>query len=35
MFVLAIIFAILTIGLVGMALDWIFGRLQKGVTYVE
>ena len=30
-----VIFAILTIGLVGMALDWIFGRLQKGVTYVE
>ena len=26
---------ILTIGVVGMALDWIFGRLQKGVTYVE
>lgn len=30
-----VIFAILTIGVVGMALDWIFGRLQKAVTYVE
>lgn len=30
-----VIFAILTIGVVGMALDWIFSRMQKGVTYVE
>ena len=30
-----VIFAILTIGVVGMALDFIFGRLQKVVTYVE
>lgn len=30
-----VIFAILVIGLTGMALDAIFGRLQKAVTYVE
>ncbi|MGB3070756.1 MAG: nitrate ABC transporter permease [Ottowia sp.] len=30
-----VIFAILTIGVVGMGLDWIFGHLQKAVTYVE
>jgi nitrate/nitrite transport system permease protein len=30
-----VIFAILAIGVVGMALDLIFGRLQKLVTYVE
>jgi nitrate/nitrite transport system permease protein len=30
-----VIFAILTIGLVGMLLDQIFGLLQKWVTYVE
>lgn len=30
-----VIFAILTIGLVGMFLDQIFGQLQKWVTYVE
>ena len=30
-----VIFAILMIGLVGMALDLIFGRLQNLVTYVE
>jgi nitrate/nitrite transport system permease protein len=30
-----VIFAILIIGLVGMALDWIFGRLQRAVSYVE
>jgi nitrate/nitrite transport system permease protein len=30
-----VIFAILMIGLVGMALDWLFGRLLKLVTYVE
>lgn len=30
-----VIFAILVIGLVGMALDLAFGRLQKAVTYVE
>jgi len=30
-----VIFAILVIGLVGMALDFLFARLQKFVTYVE
>jgi nitrate/nitrite transport system permease protein len=30
-----VIFAILTIGVVGMLLDLVFGRLQKLVTYVE
>jgi nitrate/nitrite transport system permease protein len=30
-----VIFAILIIGLVGMALDWLFGRLQRAVSYVE
>ncbi len=30
-----VIFAILTIGLVGMFLDQLFGQLQKWVTYVE
>ena len=30
-----VIFAILTIGVVGMLLDLAFGQLQKGVTYVE
>ena len=30
-----VIFAILMIGLVGMALDLFFGRLQRLVTYVE
>ncbi len=30
-----VIFAILMIGLVGMALDAAFGRLQKAVTYVD
>jgi nitrate/nitrite transport system permease protein len=30
-----VIFAILVIGLTGMALDAIFARLQKAVTYVE
>jgi nitrate/nitrite transport system permease protein len=30
-----VIFAILTIGVVGMLLDWIFARLQKAVTYSE
>jgi len=30
-----VIFAILVIGLVGMALDMLFARLQKAVTYVE
>jgi nitrate/nitrite transport system permease protein len=30
-----VIFAILTIGVVGMLLDLVFGRLQKFVTYVE
>jgi nitrate/nitrite transport system permease protein len=30
-----VIFAILVIGLTGMALDALFGRLQKAVTYVE
>jgi nitrate/nitrite transport system permease protein len=30
-----VIFAILTIGLVGMALDLMFARLQKAVTYVD
>jgi nitrate/nitrite transport system permease protein len=30
-----VIFAILVIGVVGMALDWMFGRLQKAVSYVE
>jgi nitrate/nitrite transport system permease protein len=30
-----VIFAIVTIGLVGMFLDQMFGLLQKAVTYVE
>jgi len=30
-----VIFAILTIGVVGMALDLAIGRLQKLVTYVD
>ncbi|NBD21715.1 nitrate ABC transporter permease [Aquabacterium fontiphilum] len=30
-----VIFAILVIGVVGMALDLLFGRLQKAVTYVD
>jgi nitrate/nitrite transport system permease protein len=30
-----VIFAILIIGVVGMALDWLFGRLQRAVSYVE
>jgi nitrate/nitrite transport system permease protein len=30
-----VIFAILTIGLVGMALDQVFARAQKAVTYAE
>ncbi len=30
-----VIFAILMIGVVGMILDFLFGRLQKAVTYVE
>ena len=30
-----VIFAILVIGVVGMALDLLFGRLQQAVTYVE
>jgi len=30
-----VIFAIMIIGLVGMGLDLLFGRLQKAVTYVE
>jgi nitrate/nitrite transport system permease protein len=30
-----VIFAILTIGVVGMLLDWVFARLQKAVTYSE
>jgi len=30
-----VIFAILTIGVVGMLLDQVFGLLQKAVTYVE
>ncbi len=30
-----VIFAILVIGVVGMALDWMFGRLQQAVSYVE
>ena len=30
-----VIFAILTIGIVGMLLDFAFGRLQKFVTYAE
>jgi nitrate/nitrite transport system permease protein len=30
-----VIFAILIIGIVGMALDWGFGRLQHSVSYVE
>ena len=30
-----VIFAILVIGVVGMLLDLLFGRLQKAVTYVE
>jgi nitrate/nitrite transport system permease protein len=30
-----VIFAVLVIGVVGMLLDLVFGRLQKAVTYVE
>jgi nitrate/nitrite transport system permease protein len=30
-----VIFAILVIGVVGMGLDWMFGRLQHAVSYVE
>jgi len=30
-----VIFAILVIGVVGMALDWMFGRLQRAVSYVD
>jgi nitrate/nitrite transport system permease protein len=30
-----VIFAILLIGVVGMVLDWMFGRLQRAVSYVE
>ena len=30
-----VLFAILVIGVVGMALDWMFGRLQRAVSYVE
>lgn len=30
-----VIFAILVIGVVGMALDWLFGRLQQAVGYAE
>jgi nitrate/nitrite transport system permease protein len=30
-----VIFAILTIGLVGMLLDQVFARAQKAVTYAE
>ena len=30
-----VIFAILVIGVVGMALDALFARLQKAVTYAE
>lgn len=30
-----VVFAILVIGVVGMTLDWLFGRLQKLVTYAE
>jgi nitrate/nitrite transport system permease protein len=30
-----VLFAILVIGLVGMALDFLIGRLQRAVTYVE
>jgi nitrate/nitrite transport system permease protein len=30
-----VIFAILVIGIVGMALDFLIGRLQRAVTYVE
>jgi nitrate/nitrite transport system permease protein len=30
-----VIFAILMIGVVGMALDLAFARLQRAVTYVE
>jgi nitrate/nitrite transport system permease protein len=30
-----VIFAILVIGVVGMALDFLVGRLQRAVTYVE
>jgi len=30
-----VIFAILVIGVVGMLLDWLFGRLQKAVSYVD
>jgi nitrate/nitrite transport system permease protein len=30
-----VICAILVIGVVGMALDWMFGRLQRAVSYVE
>jgi nitrate/nitrite transport system permease protein len=30
-----VIFAVLVIGVVGMLLDMVFAKLQKGVTYVE
>jgi nitrate/nitrite transport system permease protein len=30
-----VLFAILVIGVVGMLLDLLFARLQRGVTYVE
>ena len=30
-----VIFAILVIGVVGMALDLVFGALQRAVTYVD
>jgi nitrate/nitrite transport system permease protein len=30
-----VIFAILSIGVVGMLLDWFFARMQKAVTYAE
>jgi nitrate/nitrite transport system permease protein len=30
-----VIFAILVIGVVGMLLDWMFGRLQRAVSYVD
>jgi nitrate/nitrite transport system permease protein len=30
-----VMFAILVIGVVGMLLDWMFGRLQRAVSYVE
>ena len=31
----SVIFAILVIGLVGMALDMLFARAQKAVSYVD